>query len=243
MQDIWVSLHSIWLTSTNFWLHHWLTLDIATSATTSTTSSSNKCAPFKILLGILGYWTSSTWGLFWDWHAYKTTLRLALPDSLQPCLEIWVSLHFVQDHDSVFFSFWASNQPCCLLQCSGTTLRVCLQGPLVSLVVPTCWETVSHHVVTRPTFSSSFLDHHTGYPACHDARILLYECIFDALLIFFIVIPIYWKPASYRSSLDLPTFGKTSNRLAAKLTCSFFFWTDVHAIRPVDSSTTSSWPF
>jgi hypothetical protein len=27
----------------------------------------------------------------------------------------------------------------------------------------------------------SFLDHHTGHPARHDARILLYECILDAL--------------------------------------------------------------
>jgi hypothetical protein len=27
----------------------------------------------------------------------------------------------------------------------------------------------------------SFLDHHTGHPAHHDAQILLYECIFDAL--------------------------------------------------------------
>jgi hypothetical protein len=26
-----------------------------------------------------------------------------------------------------------------------------------------------------------FLDHHTGHPARHDAQILLYECIFDAL--------------------------------------------------------------
>jgi hypothetical protein len=26
-----------------------------------------------------------------------------------------------------------------------------------------------------------FLDHHTGHTACHDARILLYECVFDAL--------------------------------------------------------------
>jgi hypothetical protein len=33
---------------------------------------------------------------------------------------------------------------------------------------------ISHHVVTRPTFFfSSFLDHHTGHPARHDARILL----------------------------------------------------------------------
>jgi hypothetical protein len=29
-----------------------------------------------------------------------------------------------------------------------------------------------------------FLDYHTGHPARHDARILLYECIFDALRIF-----------------------------------------------------------
>jgi hypothetical protein len=35
----------------------------------------------------------------------------------------------------------ASNQSCCLLQCSGTTLRVRLRRPLVFLVVPTCWET------------------------------------------------------------------------------------------------------
>jgi hypothetical protein len=27
----------------------------------------------------------------------------------------------------------------------------------------------------------SFLDHHTSHPARHDAWILLYECIFDAL--------------------------------------------------------------
>jgi hypothetical protein len=27
----------------------------------------------------------------------------------------------------------------------------------------------------------SFLDHHIGHPARHDALILLYECIFDAL--------------------------------------------------------------
>jgi hypothetical protein len=32
---------------------------------------------------------------------------------------------------------------------------------------------VSHHVVTRPTFSSSLLDHQTGHPTRHDARILL----------------------------------------------------------------------
>jgi hypothetical protein len=33
-----------------------------------------------------------------------------------------------------------SNQPCCLLQCSGTTLRVRLRRPLDFFVVLTCWE-------------------------------------------------------------------------------------------------------
>jgi hypothetical protein len=43
-------------------------------------------------------------------------------------------------------------------------------------------KSVSHHVITRPTFSSlSFLDHHTSHPARHDARILLYECVLDTL--------------------------------------------------------------
>jgi hypothetical protein len=40
---------------------------------------------------------------------------------------------------------------------------------------------VFHHVVTRPIFSLSFLDHHTGHLARHDAWILLYECVLDAL--------------------------------------------------------------
>jgi hypothetical protein len=70
--------------------------------------------------------------------------------------------------------FGASNQPRCLLQCSGTTLRVRLRRPLVFLVVPTCWETFfSSHRYSICFFSSSFLDHHTGHPARHDVRILL----------------------------------------------------------------------
>jgi hypothetical protein len=44
---------------------------------------------------------------------------------------------FDQDHDSVFSLFGASNQSCCLLQCSGTTLRVRLRRPLVFFVVLT----------------------------------------------------------------------------------------------------------
>jgi hypothetical protein len=56
---------------------------------------------------------------------------------------------------------------------------------------------------------------------------------------FFIVVLIYWKPASYRSSLDLSSFDKTkTGRLLSWLV--FFFWTDKHAIRSVDNSTISS---
>jgi hypothetical protein len=39
----------------------------------------------------------------------------------------------------------------------------------------------------------------------------------------FIVVSIYWNPASYRSSLDLPSFGNTTNKSATKLICSFLF--------------------
>jgi hypothetical protein len=80
----------------------------------------------------------------------------------------------------------ASNQPCCLLQCSGTTLRVRLRRPLIFLVVPTCWETRFTSRCYSACFFFTFLllDHHSGHPARHDARILLYECIFDALWIF-----------------------------------------------------------
>jgi hypothetical protein len=38
----------------------------------------------------------------------------------------------------------------------------------------------------------------------------------------FFVVSMYWKSASYRSSLDLSSFGKTTNRSVAKRTCSFF---------------------
>jgi hypothetical protein len=124
---------------------------------------------------------------------------------------------------------------------------------------------------------SSFLEHQTSHAAYFNARGLLYECVFDALLFsssyrpigkpvshhvitrstfsslllfwtiisailpvmmfgyyswvhlrcplnFFIIVSIYWKPSSYRSSLDVLSFGKTSHRSAVKLICfSFYF--------------------
>jgi hypothetical protein len=39
----------------------------------------------------------------------------------------------------------------------------------------------SHRYSTYFLLLFSFLDHHTGHPARHYARILLYECIFNAL--------------------------------------------------------------
>jgi hypothetical protein len=74
-------------------------------------------------------------------------------------------------------------------------------------------------------------------PRCSDTTLWVHPW---CPLNFFIIVSIYWKPASYRSSLDLSSFGKTINRSTAKLICSF--WTEVHAIRPVDSSVISSWP-
>jgi hypothetical protein len=82
---------------------------------------------------------------------------------------------------------------------------------------------VSHHIVTRPTFSSFFFG--SSYrpscpPRCSDTTLWVrLRCPLN----FFIVVSIYWKPASYRSSLDLSTFGKTLNRSAAKSICSFRF--------------------
>jgi hypothetical protein len=54
--------------------------------------------------------------------------------------------------------FGASNQSCCLLQCSRTTLRVHLRCPLVFLVVPICWKThfSSRRYSTYFFFSSLF---------------------------------------------------------------------------------------
>jgi hypothetical protein len=94
-------------------------------------------APFKTLLGILRYWAllfeaSSRSARLQGLHEVGPARFLAAMLRRSGCLYT----SFDQDHDF----FGASNQPCCLLQCSGTTLRVRLRRPLVFLVVPTCWE-------------------------------------------------------------------------------------------------------
>jgi hypothetical protein len=84
---------------------------------------------------------------------------------------------------------------------------------------------VSHHVITRSTFSCLLFFGSSYRPSCPP------RCSYTTLRVhlrcplnFFIVIWIYWKSASYRSSLDLSTFGKTTNRSAAKLNSFFFFF-------------------
>jgi hypothetical protein len=67
---------------------------------------------------------------------------------------------------------------------------------------------VSHHVVTRTTFSSHLF--WIIIPAIMPATMLgfYYMSASSMPSEFFIFVSIYWKPASYRSSLDLPSLGR-----------------------------------
>jgi hypothetical protein len=62
-------------------------------------------------------------------------------------------------------------------------------------------------------------------PATLPAAMLTYYSMSASLMPskIFVVISIYWKSASYRSSLDLSSISKTINRSAAKLICFSFF--------------------
>jgi hypothetical protein len=117
-------------------------------------------------------------------YANKTPLRSALLDSLQPCWEIWVSLHFVRSRPRLSFLLFLRIKPAMLpASMLGDYSRRASSTPSCFL----------HHtnLLGNPFVITSlldlifllfsFLDHHTGHPACHDARILLYECILDAL--------------------------------------------------------------
>jgi hypothetical protein len=140
MQDIWASLHSILAKSTFFYgfivdrprtlqlelWHHQRSLH------------ATRASRF--------YQVSSDTGHCW----FKASLRSA---RLQGLLEVGPArllaamlgdlgvstLRSIKTVTQFSSLFWASNQPCCLLQCSGTTLRVRLWRPLIFLVVPTCW--------------------------------------------------------------------------------------------------------
>jgi hypothetical protein len=119
----------------------------------------------------------------WGRHAYKTSSRSAVPDSLHPCLEIWVSLHFVWSRPWLNFLLVLEHQTshAVCFNAQGLLYECVFDALLFSSSYRPVGKPISHHVVTQPTLSPYFLDHHAGHPARHDARILLYEFIFDAL--------------------------------------------------------------
>jgi hypothetical protein len=97
-----------------------------------------------------------------------------------------VSLSFVRSKtmtrlSSLFLEHQTSHVAC--FKARGLLYECVFDALLFSSSYRLVGKPVSHHVVIRSTFfsSSSFLDHHIGHPAHHDARILLYECIFDGL--------------------------------------------------------------
>jgi hypothetical protein len=118
-------------------------------------------------------------------HAYKASSRSAPPDYLQLCKEIWVSLHFVQSRPCLSFysPFEHQTSHVACFNTRGLLYECVFDALLFSSWYRPVGKPVSHHVVTRPTFSSLrfSLDHHTGHPTRRDAHILLYECILDAL--------------------------------------------------------------
>jgi hypothetical protein len=93
-------------------------------------------------------------------HAYKSFPEVGPARLLAAMLgDLGVSsLRSIKTMTQFSSLFGASNQPCCMLQCSGTTLLVRLRHPLIFLVVPACWETrfSSRRYSTFFSFSSLF---------------------------------------------------------------------------------------
>jgi hypothetical protein len=136
-----------------------------------------------------------------------------------------VSLQFVRSRPCLSFSFLfgASNQPhaaCC--NARGLLYECVFDALLFSSSYQPVGKPVSHHVITRPAFSSLFW---IIIPAILPTTMLGYYSTSASSMPseFFLVVLIYWKPASYRSSLDLLLFGKTTHRSAAMLICFSFF--------------------
>jgi hypothetical protein len=126
-----------------------------------------------------------------------------------------------QDHDLVLFSFWsikpamlsasmlgdystsASSTPFCFPLRTDLLWNSFLFTPLLDLLFLLLW------IIIPAILSITMLGYYSWVHLW-------------CPLNFFIIVSIYWKPASYRSSLDLSSLGKNSNRSAAELN-SFFF--------------------
>jgi hypothetical protein len=203
---------------------HTFKINIISPVSSLTTSSCD--VPFKILLGILGYWTSLIWGLF----EVSTPTRPPWGRPCQPhcsyarrygCLYT----PFDQDHDSDLFSS---------LSIKPVMLPTSMLGDYSTSAssTPTCFPCRIDLLGNLFLITSlldltffSFLDHHTGHHPRHDARILLYECIFDALWIF---------SSSFRSIGSLLPIGcySTSLRLARLQTGRLLSWFVLFSSRP-----------
>jgi hypothetical protein len=191
----------------------------------TSSKTSSRDAPFKVLLGILGYWTLLIWGLF----EVGTPTR---PPWGRPCQNLCSNARrsgrlytlFDQEHDLVFFFFEHQTSHVVCFNTRGVLYECVFDTLLFSSSYRPVGKPVSHHVVTRPTFSSLFF--FWIILAILSATMLGYYSMsassmpseffrrrFDLL-----------KSASYRLSLDLASIGKTTNRSTSKLICFFFLF-------------------
>jgi hypothetical protein len=138
--------------------------------------------------------------------------------------DLGVYTSFDQDHDPVFFSSLsiklamlpasmlrdystrASSTPSCFLRRTNLLGNLFLNKSLLELIF-----LLSFLIIIQAILPATMLGYYSMSASLTPSE-------------FFIVVLIYWKSASYRLSLDLSSFGKATNRLAAKLIYfSFFF--------------------
>jgi hypothetical protein len=181
--------------------------------TSLTTSSFD--APFKILRGILGYWTSLIQGLL---EVGPARLLVAVLGDLG--VSTLRSIKTITQFSSVL-SIKPAILPASMLGGYSTNASS----------TPSCFPHRTD-LLGNPFLTTSLLDllfflpFWTIIPAILPATMLGYysgvhlRCPLNC----FIIVLIYWKPASCRSSLDLSPFGKTTNRSASKLICFFLFF-------------------
>jgi hypothetical protein len=124
------------------------------------------------------------------------------------------TLCFDQDHDPVFFSCLSIKPAMLPPSMLGDYSTIASSTPSCFLCRTDCWEIrFSSRRYSAYFFFSSFL-FWIIIPTILPATMLGYYSMSASLMPsnFSIVVSIYWKSASYRSSLDLATFVKTTNR-------------------------------
>jgi hypothetical protein len=226
MQNIWVSLHSKRSRSTDF----------LASSSTNLGHCKLQLRHHQRLLHSTRFsrscWVSSDTGHRWFEASLRSARLQGLPKVGPAKLlaamfgDLGVStLRSIKTLTRFFFSFEHQTSHAACFNARGLLYECVFDTLLFSSSYRPVGKPVFHHVVTRPTFFFSFffgsLYRPSCPPRCSDTTLWVHPW---CPLNFFIVVSIYWKSASYRSSLDLYSFGKTSNRSAAKSICSFLFW-------------------